>query len=82
LIDTLCPDKRFRVLVVVTDIFLDRLDKVFDTLEAAASNPFPRDFSEPSLHQVEPIPTPTESARPTLNEQTFPFACSTAASPV
>jgi hypothetical protein len=38
LVDSLGPDKGLRVLVVLLDVTLNRLDQVFDALEAAPSD--------------------------------------------
>ena len=38
----------------MADVVLDRFDKLFDALEAAAPNAFARDLSEPAFDQIQP----------------------------
>lgn len=48
------PDERLGVGVVVCNVRRDGLLQVFDAPEDAPTDAFPRDFTEPPLHQVEP----------------------------
>jgi len=48
------PDKRFRMIVVIVDIGLDRSDQIGDRLKHAAANLFVGQITEPTLDQVEP----------------------------
>ena len=48
------PDERFGILVVDADEIFDCGDEFRDTAENPATNAFPRNLSEPSLHQVQP----------------------------
>ena len=48
------PDERFGILVSDPDEIFDRHDEFRDAAENSATNAFPRDLSEPPLHQVQP----------------------------
>jgi hypothetical protein len=54
LINLLHPDKGFRLPIMESNIFFDRLDQIGDAGEGSPSNPFPGQFSEPSFDHVQP----------------------------